>query len=106
LLTDEGHHVDTLDNAADALKTIKDGRYSLILLDIKMPGMSGIELYRRLQKMAGSLEQRVVFVTGDVRGTETMKFISRTKAPYITKPFDIPKLKKELNRLLAEIPSL
>ncbi|GAG26543.1 unnamed protein product, partial [marine sediment metagenome] len=40
VLTDEGHEVETVDNADDALQKVGTERYSLILLDIKMPGMS------------------------------------------------------------------
>jgi len=101
VLTDEGHEVDTVDNAADALRKIESERYGLILLDIKMPGMSGIELYNHLQKTAQSLARRVVFITGDVMGAETTAFLSRIKAPRINKPFDAEQLKNEIKRILA-----
>jgi len=102
LLTDEGHEVDTVDKATEALEKVRDKRYKLILLDIKMPDMSGIELYEKLQKIAKSLTQRVLFITGDVMGARTAAFFSRTKAPYITKPFNIEQLKKEINNILSE----
>ena len=105
MLTDEGHEVDTADNADDALKKVETERYSLILLDIKMPGMSGIELYKRFQGIAPSLASRVVFITGDVIGTRTTAFLSKTKAPYIAKPFSTAELKKEINRILRETKS-
>ena len=100
ILINEGHKVETVTNATDALERIKNGRYNLILLDIKLPGMSGIEVYKSIQKIAQSLARRVVFITGDVMGGDTNDFISRTKAPYITKPFDIEQLKKNINRIL------
>ncbi len=101
VLTDEGHEVEIVDNAADALRKIESERYSLILLDIKMPGMSGIELYNHLKKTAQSLARRVVFITGDVMGAETTAFLFRIKAPRIDKPFDAEQLKSEINRILA-----
>lgn len=101
VLTDEGHEVETVDNAQDALGKIESERYSLILLDIKMPGMSGIELYNHLKKTAQSLARRVVFITGDVMGAETTAFLSRIKAPRIDKPFGAEQLKSEINRMLA-----
>jgi PAS domain S-box-containing protein len=101
LLTDEGHEVETVSNAAEALEMVKNKRYSLILLDIKMPGASGIELYGRMRKIALSLAERVLFITGDVMGTDTEAFLSRTKAPYITKPFDVNQLKKKIERFLT-----
>jgi len=101
LLTDEGHDVETVNDADEALEMVKNKRYSLILLDIKMPGTSGIELYGRMQKIALSLAERVIFITGDVMGTDTEAFLSKTKAPYITKPFDVHQLKKKIERFLT-----
>jgi len=101
ILTNEGHELETVSNAAEALEMIKNKRYSLILLDIKMPGASGIELYRRVQRIALSLAKRVMFITGDIMGAHTEAFLSRTKAPYITKPFDVNQLKKRIERFLT-----
>ena len=100
-LTEEGHQVETVGNAADALDRLKSTRYSLILLDIKLPEVSGIELYQRIQKIAKSLTRRVVFITGDVIGADTKDFLTRTKAPYITKPFDTEQLKRDVNGMLT-----
>jgi len=104
LLAEEGHEVETVDNGGDALKKIEEGGYALILADIKMPGMSGMELYKRVKKAFPSLAGKVVFITGDVMGEDTMKFLSSTKAPYITKPFDNKKLKATINRVLSKGP--
>ena len=104
VLTREGYEVETVDNATEALERIKSQRYSLILLDIKMPGMSGTELYRRIQRMARPMARRVLFITGDVIGADTVAFLARTKAPHITKPFDGAQLKRKVNRMLAENP--
>jgi len=101
MLKDEGHEVEVADSAESALETIKSKDYHIIMLDIKMPGMSGIELYRHFQKVSSSLADRVVFITGDVMGPSTMAFLSRTKVPYIIKPFDAKQLRAEINRVLA-----
>jgi len=102
LLGEEGYDVESTGDAETALEKIKAERYNLILLDIKLPGMSGIELYKNMQKTARSLARRVVFITGDAMAPDTMSFLSRTKAPHITKPFDIEKLKRTMNRILAQ----
>ncbi|MBM3143120.1 MAG: PAS domain S-box protein, partial [Chloroflexi bacterium] len=68
VLAGEGYEVETVDNAGDALKKIEGKRYNLVLIDIKMPAMDGVELYRRIQKIAKSLARRVVFITGDIMG--------------------------------------
>jgi PAS domain S-box-containing protein len=101
LLTEEGHEVETADNGKDAFEMIKSNGFSLILLDIKLPRMSGIKLYERIQSIANSPLHQVVFITGDIMGVDTEAFLARTKAPYITKPFDIEFLCSEVNRLLT-----
>ena len=101
LLTSQGHRVDTVDNATDALEKIKSHSYSLALLDIKIPGMAGTELYDRIKRIDQSLAKRVVFISGDVLGVDTMAFLSKTKAPWIAKPFDIEQLKKVVNSILS-----
>jgi CheY-like chemotaxis protein len=102
VLAEEGHDVETVDNANDALEMLQTGRYGLILLDVKMPGMSGPELYRNIEKIARSLARRVLFVTGDVMGPSTQEFLNKTKARHINKPFDVKLLKKTVNQMLAE----
>ncbi len=86
VLTDEGHEVETTNNASDALDRLKHEKYNLILLDIKLPGMSGIELYRHIQEIAQSLRRRVLFITGDVMGKDTEDFLSKTKALILLNP--------------------
>jgi len=102
VLTEEGHQVETVDNAADALKMVKSKRYRLILLDIKMPGMSGIELYKQFKKIAPSLTKRVAFITGDVMGKRTIDFLDKTKTPYMMKPFDAKELKANIRHILVK----
>jgi DNA-binding response OmpR family regulator len=81
---------------------VKAKRYRLILLDIKMPGMSGVELYKQFQKIAPSITKRVVFITGDVMGKRTISFLNKTKSPYMMKPFDARELRSVINRILAK----
>jgi PAS domain S-box-containing protein len=102
VLTGEGYEVESTDKAKAALGLIKGGKYALILLDIKLPDMSGIELYQHLDKTAMSLTQRIIFITGDVLGTDTMDFFSRTGASYVTKPFNMEQLKKEIKSKLTK----
>jgi PAS domain S-box-containing protein len=101
-LTSLGHKVEVVDNAKDAITMLKEKTYNVILLDIKMPGMSGIELYNYFRKEIPSLLQRIVFITGDVIGYDTQKFLSMTRAYYVTKPFDYEYFKHEINKVMAQ----
>ena len=100
-LKGQGYNVDGVQDAKEALLKLRNGDYDLILLDIKLPGTSGIELYKHMQKREPSLAKKVVFITGDVMGGDTRNFLSRTKARYIVKPFSANRLRKEVNGILA-----
>jgi len=102
LLTEWGHTVETINNADAALERLKTERYSLILLDIKLPGMSGIELYRHIEKTVPALTRRVMFITGDVMEVTTRDFLEKSRAAHITKPIDIETLKKMINSTLNQ----
>jgi len=101
LLSEWGHSVETINNADTALEKLNAERYSLVLLDIKLPGMSGIELYQRIEDIAPALARRVMFITGDIMEGTTRAFLDKTGAPYITKPLDIEVLKKTINSILT-----
>ena len=100
-LEGQGYNVEGVQDARTVLHKLRNGSYDLILLDIKLPGVSGIELYRHMQKRKSSLARKVVFITGDIMSGETRNFLSRTKAHYIVKPFSADKLRKEVNKILS-----
>jgi PAS domain S-box-containing protein len=100
LLTRDGHNVETVGDAGVALERVKHERFSLILLDIRMKGMNGIELYQQMGKIAPALQGRVVLITGDTLAPGTRDFLEKTRAPHICKPFDIRELRKMISRVL------
>jgi PAS domain S-box-containing protein len=102
LLSREGHSVETANNCNAALEKITHERFSLILLDIKIKGTNGIELYEQIAKMAPDMQRRVVFITGDTLSARTHRFLEKTRAPYIAKPFDIQELRERVNQMMME----
>ncbi len=100
ILAREGYEVETTDSGKEALDLLKEKRYSLILCDIKLPGLSGIEIYGKMGEITSSIQKRVIFITGDIIGSDTRKFFKNTKVPHIAKPIDIAELKQELNRVI------
>jgi CheY-like chemotaxis protein len=105
VLTGEGHTVETVDNAIEALRRIESRNYDLVLVDIKMPGMSGTTLYKHIKKIDESFIRRVIFITGDIIGEDTKKFLARTKVAHLEKPFDAKQLLGEVDRVLNSIKS-
>lgn len=102
VLSKEGHQVETTGDGVEALERVKGGQYDLVLLDIKMPGISGIELYQRLEEIMPTRAKRVIFMTGDTIGGDTREFLSRTEAHCITKPFDTTQLRESIRHVLTD----
>ena len=102
MLSEEGHEVEIVDNGEDVLEKLQSENYDVILADIKMPVMSGINIYEHLHRVAKPLVSRVVFITADVMSEDTMAFLSGAKASYIAKPFDTERLIKDINSMLTQ----
>jgi len=100
-LVTKGHAVDAVDNAGDALRLHKNKRYDLILIDILMPDVTGIELYKKFQKMDKSIAGRVLIMTGDTLSKPTRAFLERTELSYIEKPFDTDELMTMIDGILS-----
>ncbi len=94
--------VESVPDGRTALEKIMAEDYDLILLDIKMPGMNGMELYRRIRDVKPYLAQRVVFLTGDTENESTKSFIKLTGCNYLAKPFEREELLGLMSRYELE----
>ncbi len=99
VLQEEGYAVLEASNGYDGLQKARDNRPALILMDMKMPGMDGIETLRELRRLG--IGERVIMMTayGELDLVTEAKEIGA--ADYITKPFDIMALCEMINRNLA-----
>ncbi len=102
----EGYEVDTASNGTEALEKIGGENYSLILTDIRMPGMNGEELYDKMLSVDSEIAPKIIFTTGDTFGMETRKFLKRGNKRYITKPFGIRELNEVIYEVLSELDSI
>jgi PAS domain S-box-containing protein len=89
IVRDLGHRIDTANNGEEAWQKLRDQDYDLVLTDVRMPQMNGIDLYRNLLSLKPEMEGRVIFTTGDLLETETAHFIAEANARAIAKPFDV-----------------
>ncbi|HZO19873.1 MAG TPA: PAS domain S-box protein [Gemmatimonadaceae bacterium] len=83
----EGHTVDAVATAREALEHARTRRYDAILLDLRMPDIPGDELFAELQASDPEHAARVVFATGDVESEGARAFLEQAGRPYICKPF-------------------
>ena len=73
---------------------INKNTYDAIILDIRLPDCNGTTLYKRIKALRPELAPRIIFVTGDTISHDTLSFIEKTENPYLTKPFDIDKVRQ------------
>ncbi|MEI9478347.1 MAG: PAS domain S-box protein, partial [Deltaproteobacteria bacterium] len=100
ILTRNGHSVDTTGDAAEALTMLESAGYDIVLMDIRMPGMSGMEFYERITEGHPEMAGKVIFITGDTSDESVRVFLEQKNLSYITKPFDKETLLKKVNGLL------
>jgi len=99
ILEAQGHAVHTADNGLAALSLIVGGAdYDLVLSDLRMPGMDGPELYRRLAAERPALARRMVIVTGDTLNASARVFLQESGLPRLEKPFG----PVEVRRIVAQ----
>jgi len=88
-LEHEGYAVCKAADGVDGLKAAEDGDHDLILLDIMLPGMSGIEVLRRLRK---SKDTPVILLTARDETVDKVLGLDSGADDYVTKPFSIEEL--------------
>ncbi|MDB4933568.1 MAG: sensor histidine kinase [Labilithrix sp.] len=86
------HQVDTATSAALALELTRDIAYDVVLCDLLMPTMTGMELHALLAKDKPALAERMIFMTGGPFGHGVREFLARVTNPRIDKPFDAEEL--------------
>jgi DNA-binding response OmpR family regulator len=88
-LTHEGYEADKAFDGVDGLTKAVAGDYGLVLLDVMLPGMSGIEVLRRLRK---SKAVPVILLTARDETVDKVQGLDSGANDYVTKPFEIEEL--------------
>ena len=83
---EDGYEVDCAANAKEALTKIESGVFDIILADIKMPGMDGLEMHRRIKAITGNAV--VIIMTAFASVETAVQALKDGAFDYITKPFD------------------
>ena len=99
--TDAGYLVDRAGDGEEALARLADGQYDLIISDLKMPRMDGIQLFSALRELHPEMLARIVFVTGDVVGAEAERFLAESRCRWLAKPFRLNELLRITRESLA-----
>jgi DNA-binding response OmpR family regulator len=90
-----GYEVTTATNGEEALAKFSEKRYSVVLLDIKMPGMNGRELLRRIKAIDSRTDVIVVSAFGD--GVTVKDMLQMGADDFLIKPFELDNVEQLLS---------
>jgi len=100
ILTDEGYDVLLADSGAAALTLFRNNPFNLVITDIKMPVMDGLQLLQEIRKIGSKTDVIMVTAYGEVESY--LKAMSLGAAEYINKPIRIKELKRIVHKVLTE----
>jgi len=103
VLTSEGFEVDIAVNGKVAQDMLEEKQYDLCLIDIRLPAMTGKELYQWLKEKHPKVVDGVIFTTEDVMGGDTQIFLEQASRPFLLKPFTPDELRAIVREALKEI---
>lgn len=103
ILADDGHCVVTAANGYEALKLVRETLPVLILMDMKMPGLDGLETLRELRRAGEQCQVILMTAYGEVEAVTAAMELGATS--YITKPFDINAVKEMVAAAAAHAPA-
>ena len=89
-LRQRGYHVSVAQDGAEALALAETGPLDLVLLDVEMPGMDGLEVLGRLRARRSDTELPVIMVTARTGGADIVEAFRQGANDYVTKPVDFP----------------
>ncbi len=96
-LTAEGYAVTSTLNGLDALAKLESGSFDILIADIKMPGLTGIELLEKIKEK--QIEVEVIIITGFGSIGSAVEAMKKGAIEYVTKPFDLDELVLKVNKI-------
>jgi len=91
-----GHTVEVASDGTYALERALAGPFDVIICDLRMPHLSGREMYTKLARQDPRVAERIIFATGDTVRGDTLQFLEALGRPYLHKPFTLAELRAAL----------
>ena len=98
----EGYAVLSAANGAEAVDVATSERPDIILLDVMMPGMNGLEAAEKLRSQAATLSIPIVFGSAKAQAPDVRAWLDAGAVDYLTKPFDPVELVQKVEDLRAK----
>ena len=96
-----GHRVSSAHNGEQALRLARSGRFEMMLLDLHMPVLDGLEVIRAIRAETAYDGLQVIAVTGDARPGQREELLAAGVDGFMTKPLDLSRLAAEIERLVV-----
>ena len=77
--------------------------YDCILLDLKMPGMNGREVFRLIEESDPMVAKKVIFITGDASDPDTRQFTATSNNPVVLKPFHLDDVCRQVLNVVESV---
>ncbi len=98
---EDGYSVKTAENAKSALSLLEDEQFDIILADIKMPGMDGLEMHRRIRAL--NKDAIVIIMTAFAAVDTAVQALKDGAYDYVTKPFDPDDLSHLIRNAMKQV---
>ena len=100
-LRDAGYVVEHAADGEQALIRVRARTYDAVVCDLKMPRLDGKSFFKTLSSTAPGMKKRVIFVTGDVAGTDAEEFLEQSGCRWLAKPFRLADLLRTVKEVLS-----
>jgi CheY-like chemotaxis protein len=99
-----GFKVDTAADAMQGLERLKVTPYNLIISDVRMPGMTGVEFFLKVDDVRAGSQERFVFTTGLLDSLNAHEYMIATEKPCIMKPAKVESIQQIVLEFLKNHP--
>ena len=99
-LEQSGFHVEVAQNGEKAMRMLMENSYDMLLLDLMLPGIGGMEICRRVRSEAKTRKMPIIMLTAKGGEADKIGGLDMGADDYMTKPFSINELKARINSLL------
>jgi len=103
LLIDLNFQVDTADNGKEAIKKVKKTKYDLVLMDVQMPKMDGLEATRQIRALKSRGNLSILAMTAGVLDKEKQACITAGMSDFVAKPIELKNFYSSLIKWLPQI---
>ena len=96
-----GYLVEHAGDGEEALEKVRAQTFDGVVCDLRMPRLDGRAFHKMLAASSTGLAKRVIFVTGDVAGTDAEEFLEQSGCRWLAKPFRLADLLRTLKEVLT-----